>query len=77
MLSGKVIYFDHVSVMELKEIFFHGTWCGSFQEEGKLECYDLSDFFTSFDTFDFIIVLQNCFFTNTHAISLSLHAVLY
>lgn len=45
MLSGKVIYFNHVSVMELKEIFFHGTWCGSFQEEGKLECHDLSDFF--------------------------------
>lgn len=64
MLSGKVIYFIHGSVMELKEILFHGIWCRSFQEESKLESNGLSDFFTSFEYFDFVIILQNCFFTN-------------
>lgn len=44
MLSGKVIYFIHGSVMELKEILFHGIWCRSFQEESKLESNGLSDF---------------------------------
>lgn len=45
MLSGKVIYLIHVSVMELKEVFFYGIWCGPFLEEGKLDSHDLSDFF--------------------------------
>lgn len=44
MLSEKGIYFIHGSVMELKEILFHSIWCGSFQEESKLESNGLSDF---------------------------------